>query len=366
MVREATLVKNNSGTSLVEQTLYYYVHLFFPDAINRYRFLCSAKSYEIDVYIPSLQLAIEYDGSYWHKSKQKRDEEKNQYLNAESIYIIRIREKKLPPLSDFWGTTIINDYNPYVLFDNYEFVNNTFNAITEYATTILGVQIDINFTLTKEQYLSDLSKIYALLYPLQVEPNLSEYCGAEYWCYDINTPLDPKNIPRDKWAHAYLRCPNNNLIILPRYLREYKTACKNAKNDCQACMFSICPFLRYCKRKNIYEPVKCDYMKRIIDTAIKEGHSFYDYHRWEPFHNWLFDESNYGMYLIESYLSRPPKSKYRKNILRFLHLDTTSSSYYSSIGFPAYSNSDIQTLKNFNNELARISVLIIDKTNTLL
>ena len=32
---------------------------------------------EIDVFIPELPLAIEIDGSYWHKNKRKKDLQKN-------------------------------------------------------------------------------------------------------------------------------------------------------------------------------------------------------------------------------------------------------------------------------------------------
>ena len=36
---------------------------------------------EIDIYIPSLSIGIEYDGVFWHKDKLDIDEAKNQALN---------------------------------------------------------------------------------------------------------------------------------------------------------------------------------------------------------------------------------------------------------------------------------------------
>lgn len=42
---------------------------FFPDAILNYPCL----GYSIDIAIPRLNLAIEYDGSYWHQDKEKDD-----------------------------------------------------------------------------------------------------------------------------------------------------------------------------------------------------------------------------------------------------------------------------------------------------
>ena len=49
-----------SKTSIPEQLLFFYIKQVFPDAINPYKDL----GVELDIYIPSRQIAIEYDGSY--------------------------------------------------------------------------------------------------------------------------------------------------------------------------------------------------------------------------------------------------------------------------------------------------------------
>ena len=49
-------------TSYPEQAVYYYMQKIFPDAINRY--VDNGK--EVDVYIPSLKIGIEYDGMFFH------------------------------------------------------------------------------------------------------------------------------------------------------------------------------------------------------------------------------------------------------------------------------------------------------------
>lgn len=54
-----------SRTSRPEQLLYVYVKKYFPDALNMY----SLNGVSLDVYIPSVKIAIEYDGSYWHSNK---------------------------------------------------------------------------------------------------------------------------------------------------------------------------------------------------------------------------------------------------------------------------------------------------------
>jgi very-short-patch-repair endonuclease len=54
----------------------------------------------IDVYIPELNLGIEFDGSYWHKDKQELDKLKTIKLEAAGIKIIRIRELPLKKINE--------------------------------------------------------------------------------------------------------------------------------------------------------------------------------------------------------------------------------------------------------------------------
>ena len=88
------------ATSHIEQALYYYVRQFFPDAINRYKV---NECVEADIYIPSIKVAVEYDGVYWHKGKVAQDNEKNRYFQQYAIFTIRVRDCELPTLDPFFG-----------------------------------------------------------------------------------------------------------------------------------------------------------------------------------------------------------------------------------------------------------------------
>lgn len=85
----------NAGrqTSFAEQAFFYYIKKVFPDAINRYTEIFS-NSMELDIYIPSIKLGIEYDGEAWHK-KDKRERERKKYAicKANGIRLLRIIEK---------------------------------------------------------------------------------------------------------------------------------------------------------------------------------------------------------------------------------------------------------------------------------
>lgn len=85
----------NSGrqTSFAEQATFYYVKKLYPDAINRYTATFLGRM-ELDIYIPSIKYAIEYDGEAWHKKdKIKREQLKYKRCQENGIKLIRLREK---------------------------------------------------------------------------------------------------------------------------------------------------------------------------------------------------------------------------------------------------------------------------------
>lgn len=80
-------------TSFAEQAFYYYLKQLYPDAINRFKADFLGKM-ELDIYIPSTHVAIEYDGEAWHKNeKVDRERKKYQICKEHEIYLIRLKEK---------------------------------------------------------------------------------------------------------------------------------------------------------------------------------------------------------------------------------------------------------------------------------
>ena len=82
---------SEKNTSFGEQILFYYLLKSNVDCINRYKL---DNKYEIDIYIDSLKVGIEYDGFYFHKDKEKKDTIKEKYINSKGIKLYRIIEKK--------------------------------------------------------------------------------------------------------------------------------------------------------------------------------------------------------------------------------------------------------------------------------
>jgi very-short-patch-repair endonuclease len=88
---------NELRTSFAEQAIFHYLSKIFSNIKNRYKIKINNKQYEIDIYLPDLNLGIEYDG-YHHikKTYLKRDIDKTNLLINNNINMIRIRHNKLP------------------------------------------------------------------------------------------------------------------------------------------------------------------------------------------------------------------------------------------------------------------------------
>ena len=88
--------KCNSGirTSFPEQAIYFYVKKIYPDAVNRCKDVLP-NGMEIDIFIPSINVGIEYDGSVWHESDKALEKEVKKYIECKrnDIFLIRVKEK---------------------------------------------------------------------------------------------------------------------------------------------------------------------------------------------------------------------------------------------------------------------------------
>ena len=91
-------------SSYPEKAIYFYIKKLFPDAISGYKSPI-LNGLELDIYIPSYDIAIEYDGERWH-TDVSRDMEKNNLCEKLGILLIRVREPNCPPLSDSYSKTL--------------------------------------------------------------------------------------------------------------------------------------------------------------------------------------------------------------------------------------------------------------------
>ena len=85
-------------TSLPEQTIFFYLRQIDKDIINTYQ-PDWIKPSEIDIYLPSYRLGIEYDGDGFHKNA-KKDEKKDDLCEAHGIKLLHVREPNCPKMRE--------------------------------------------------------------------------------------------------------------------------------------------------------------------------------------------------------------------------------------------------------------------------
>lgn len=152
-----------SKTSFPEQAILYYVRKLFPDAINSYKDIFNNPHMEIDIYIPSLRLGIEYDGIAWHSSEatQEREQIKYNICKENHITLIRIKENRFSQ----------NDKTcDFLIGIQMDYGTTVFQNIFEKLFSYLGVMPDINIerdqNIIKEQYYTHLKeRSVGYLYP---------------------------------------------------------------------------------------------------------------------------------------------------------------------------------------------------------
>ncbi len=162
--------KCNEGrqTSFAEQTTYFYIKKLYPDAVSRYTpdFLGRM---ELDIYIPSIKLAIEYDGEAWHKKHtQKREERKYLICKERGIKLFRLREK-MPEFPSNIADQMFGMDRLYEPKNLAKMLTELLKRINYSSKWMLGCPVDINIDRDRPeilQYKTDLkTKSLKYLYP---------------------------------------------------------------------------------------------------------------------------------------------------------------------------------------------------------
>ena len=193
----------------------------FDEVISRYKF----DGVEIDIFLPSINVGIEYDGKYWHKDLQETDLKKNKFLLLNNINLIRVRQRPLKPLTE-------DD-----LIVNKTLEKTDLDAIVEKIAPFTDSLIEekINSYLLKSSFVSDeLFKKYRSYFPspfpehslLKTHP----FPSSE-WDYDKNYPLRPENFTYGSDSRAWWLCPKGHSY---KTVIKYRTN-KNAPTGCPYC-----------------------------------------------------------------------------------------------------------------------------------
>lgn len=103
-----------------EKEILAHVKSLYPDAVGNKRKLLKSPKLELDIYVPSLKCAIEFDGEFWHNSAWsrahkavERDARKDAQCIEAGIKLLRIPERDF----DADPTAIFNEVEQFLIYD---------------------------------------------------------------------------------------------------------------------------------------------------------------------------------------------------------------------------------------------------------
>ncbi len=211
-------------TSFPEQAIFYYIKQVFPDAINGYKADFLGRM-ELDIYIPSIKTAIEYDGKTFHTTtkSQLKDSRKYRLCKENGIMLIRIREYAY--------------YNSlYILYDHKLDIPDTsddsLNWVINNLCYHLGkyVMPDVN---------RDRNEIIALLDKRRTNLKDENPELAKEWDYEKNYPLVPENFMPNSNYSVWWRCS--------KYGHSWKAKISNRSHGegCPECAKLFISYVKY-------------------------------------------------------------------------------------------------------------------------
>ena len=209
---DCKMCSRRMSSSFPEQCIFYYISRYFKDAINGDRKVLDGR--ELDIWIPSLKFAIEYDGKKWHSDFLK-DLEKDKLCKEKGIVLYRVREKGNKSLETKNSVSFEYDYEDW----------NTLSMIIKKILTDIGVKNgDVNilrdeYTIKENYYKKSLDSSLEKLYPEL----------AKEWHPTKNGKITPDLVVAETHDNYYWICRNGHT---------YKASPKNRirmKSGCPYC-----------------------------------------------------------------------------------------------------------------------------------
>lgn len=180
-------------TSFPEQAIYYYVKQVFPDAINSYKDIFANNSrMELDIYIPSIKVGIEYDGKAFHSETANilRDAKKYTICKENGIILVRITDNL--------------KYNPIIKYDHKIEIPDQSSKHLNYAISLLLYKLErLEVVVDVDKDRKDI-----LSYLTATDKSLaSEFPEiAEEWDYEKNGKLLPQMIHPGSNERVWWKC----------------------------------------------------------------------------------------------------------------------------------------------------------------
>ena len=168
-------------SSFAEQAIFFYVSKRYPEAVNRYTDIFDKM--ELDIYVPSLKLGIEYDGSVWHESdaSYERELEKYRICQKERITLIRVREKPSP--NDALICDLFISSKPYR--------KDIKRLNTMLSELFMAIHVDVDFDVVRDE--AEIKSFYYTNLESKALSNVAPQLVTE-WDYEKNGNLLPNMV----------------------------------------------------------------------------------------------------------------------------------------------------------------------------
>lgn len=149
-------------TSFPEQALYYYIHKVFPEALNSYTegFYPS----ELDIFIPTIKVGVEYDGRAHHSKITRTEIEKYNRCKKKGIYLIRVRERiETIPSGKICDVMIHSEFGDT---KKYSSLDECIIKVFEFLRICTDINVERDSAEIREQYFTELrDKSFGGQYP---------------------------------------------------------------------------------------------------------------------------------------------------------------------------------------------------------
>ena len=198
-------------TSMPERTIFYYINQYFSDAINNYHSSVIANK-ELDIFIPSINVGIEYDGQYYHKD-YKKDKLKDDLCKKNNIRLYRIREKDCKQYQSSSIKIYLDENNK--------------SSLEKAISLLLKDLLNKSITICIDK---DINKIYDLINFMEKEVSLMNINPelAKEWNYEKNGDLLPSQVSAGSHKKVWWKCPKGH-----EWISEIKS--RNSGRNCPYC-----------------------------------------------------------------------------------------------------------------------------------
>lgn len=225
----------NNSCSIEELKFYYYIKQIFPSALYRHRFYFlenKRRFTEVDILIPEIAFAIEYDGYRYHNSEENiiKDKNKTEILKENCINLLRIREKTLPIFNIEKEFKYIRSKTSFkecfYKIINYIFNNYDINETTQELSHKL-ISNPINFDLS---FINFVNRTHIEKSIVVSNPEI-----LKEWDFEKNGFLKPENFTHGSSVEVWWVCKNGCSYLMPICNKTRKRKGREKKNGCPYC-----------------------------------------------------------------------------------------------------------------------------------